>query len=73
MNQKEISELKRRFRLGKNAMDRIQGCYVNKPKEVAELEAVKAKKQGKVEQQKQCKGTGPGCEEHGAVGGTVLR
>ena len=27
MNQKEISELKRRFRLGKNAIGRIYGCY----------------------------------------------
>ena len=32
MNQKEISELKRRFRLGKNAIGRIYGCYVNSPK-----------------------------------------
>ena len=34
MNQKEISELKRRFRLGKNAMGRIYGCYVNAQKEI---------------------------------------
>lgn len=34
MNQKEISELKRRFRLGKNAMGRIYGCYVNANKEI---------------------------------------
>ena len=34
MNQKEISELKRRFRLGKNAMGRIYGCYVNSQKEI---------------------------------------
>jgi len=29
MNQKEISELKRRFRLEKNAIGRIYGCYVS--------------------------------------------
>ena len=34
MNQKEISELKRRFRFGKNAMGRIYGCYVNSQKEI---------------------------------------
>ena len=34
MNQKEISELKRRFRLGKNAIGRIYGCYVNAQKEI---------------------------------------
>ena len=34
MNQKEISELKRRFRLGKNAMGRVYGCYVNAQKEI---------------------------------------
>lgn len=34
MNQKEISELKRRFRLGKNALGRIYGCYVNAQKEI---------------------------------------
>ena len=34
MNQKEISELKRRFRLGKNAIGRIYGCYVNSQKEI---------------------------------------
>ena len=34
MNQKEISELKRRFKLGKNAISRIYGCYVNAQKEI---------------------------------------
>lgn len=34
MNQKEISELKRRFRPDKNAISRIYGCYVNNSKEV---------------------------------------
>ena len=34
MNQKEIRELKRRFRLGKNAIGRIYGCYVNSQKEI---------------------------------------
>ena len=34
MNQKEISELKRRFRLGKNAISHIHGCYVNSQKEI---------------------------------------
>lgn len=34
MNQKEISELKRRFRLGKNAISHICGCYVNSQKEI---------------------------------------
>ena len=29
MNQKEISELKRRFRTDKNAIGRIYGCYVS--------------------------------------------
>ena len=34
MNQKEISELKRRFRADKNAIGRIYGCYVSGKKEV---------------------------------------
>ena len=34
MNQKEISELKRRFRLGKNAISHICGCYVNSRKKI---------------------------------------
>ena len=34
MNQKEISELKRRFRPDKNAIGRIYGCYVSGSREV---------------------------------------
>ena len=34
MNQKEISELKRRFRTDKNAIGRIYGCYVNGSRKV---------------------------------------
>ena len=34
MNQKEINELKRRFRPDKNAIGRIYGCYVSGSKEV---------------------------------------
>ena len=34
MNQKEINELKRRFRTEKNAIGRIYGCYVSAHKEV---------------------------------------
>ncbi len=34
MNQKETSELKRRFKLGKNAISHICGCYVNSQKEI---------------------------------------
>ena len=34
MNQKEISELKRRFRTDKNAIGRIYGCYVGANREV---------------------------------------
>ena len=34
MNQKEISELKRRFRTDKNAIGRVYGCYVSGKKEV---------------------------------------
>ena len=34
MNQKEISELKRRFRADKNAIGRIYGCYVSANREV---------------------------------------
>ena len=34
MNQKETSELKRRFKLGKNAISHIRGCYVNSQKEI---------------------------------------
>ena len=44
-------------------------------KEIAELDAVKAKKQGTRwnSQERRLKEAGPGCEEHGAVGGGVLR
>lgn len=34
MNSKELSELRRRWRLEKNAVSRIYGCYVNSGKEV---------------------------------------
>lgn len=34
MNQKEVSELRRRFRPEKNAISRIYGCYVNSNKEI---------------------------------------
>lgn len=34
MNQKEISELRRRFRPDKNAVSQIYGCYVNSSREV---------------------------------------
>ncbi|MCI8478264.1 MAG: DUF4317 family protein, partial [Oscillospiraceae bacterium] len=34
MNQKEVSELRRRFRPEKNAIRRIYGCYVNSKKEI---------------------------------------
>lgn len=34
MNQKEISELRRRFRADKSAISRIYGCYVNCNKEI---------------------------------------
>ena len=34
MNQKEISELRRRFRPDQSAVSRIYGCYVNSVKEV---------------------------------------
>lgn len=34
MNQKEISELRRRFRTEKSAISRIYGCYVNSGKEI---------------------------------------
>lgn len=32
MNQKELSELRRRWRLDKNAVSRIYGCFVNSSK-----------------------------------------
>ena len=34
MNQKEVSELRRRFRPDQSAISRIYGCYVNSGKEV---------------------------------------
>lgn len=34
MNQKEIAELRRRFKLDKSAISRVYGCYVNSNKEV---------------------------------------
>ena len=33
MNQKEINELRRRFRPEKSAISRVYGCYVNSGKE----------------------------------------
>jgi len=34
MNQKELNEIRRRFKLDKNAISRIYGCYVNSNKEI---------------------------------------
>ena len=34
MNQKELNELRRRFRLDKNNFSRIYGCYVNSNREI---------------------------------------
>ena len=34
MNQKELNEIRRRFRLDKNNFSRIFGCYVNSNREV---------------------------------------
>ena len=34
MNQKEVSELRRRWRPEKSAVSRIYGCYVNSNKEI---------------------------------------
>ena len=34
MNQKELNEIRRRFRLDKNSISRIYGCYVNCNKEI---------------------------------------
>lgn len=34
MNQKELSELRRRFRPGKSAVSRVYGCYVNSSKKI---------------------------------------
>lgn len=34
MNQKELNEIRRRFRLDKNSISRIYGCYVNSNREI---------------------------------------
>lgn len=34
MNQKELNEIRRRFKLDKNAFSKIYGCYVNSNKEI---------------------------------------
>ena len=34
MNQKELNEIRRRFKLDKNAISRVYGCYVNSNKEI---------------------------------------
>ena len=34
MNQKEINELRRRFRPEKSTISRVYGCYVNSSKEI---------------------------------------
>ncbi len=34
MNQKELNEIRRRFKLDRNAISRIYGCYVNSNKEI---------------------------------------
>ena len=34
MNQKELNEIRRRFKLDKNAISKIYGCYVNSNKEI---------------------------------------
>ena len=34
MNQKELNEIRRRFRLDKSSISRIFGCYVNSNREV---------------------------------------
>ena len=34
MNQKELGELRRRFRPEKSAISRVYGCYVNSNKEI---------------------------------------
>ena len=34
MNLKEVSELRRRFRMDRNAISRIYGCFVNSSKEI---------------------------------------
>ena len=34
MNQKELNEIRRRFKLDKNAISKIYGCYVNSNREI---------------------------------------
>ncbi len=34
MNEKEIAEIRRRFRLDKSNIERIRGCYVNDKREI---------------------------------------
>ena len=34
MNLKEVSELRRRFRMDRNAISRIYGCFVNSSREI---------------------------------------
>ena len=34
MNQKELNEIRRRFKLDKNSISRIYGCYVNSGREI---------------------------------------
>ena len=34
MNQKELNEIRRRFKLDKNSISRIYGCYVNSSREI---------------------------------------
>ena len=40
MNQKELNEIRRRFKLDRNAISRVYGCYVNSNKEIiADIDA----------------------------------
>ena len=34
MNRKELAEIRRRFNVDKNAIDRVRGCYVNEKREI---------------------------------------
>ena len=34
MNEREVAELRRRFRPEKNSISRVRGCYVNDQKEI---------------------------------------
>ena len=34
MNQKELNEIRRRFKLDRNSISKIFGCYVNSNKEI---------------------------------------